>query len=386
MLNKRKEQPRKYGLHRTLASGVSASSQGLAIPHASPDISQKNRRLTKKKLVLLIFSVILIPLLTIGIWDYRNFASASSKIFGTSNPLGVFAGKPLDDQDKRVNILLVGYSADNPGHGGALLTDSIMILSLDKDSKTGYMLSIPRDLYVNIPGYGNAKINEAYQAGERADFSASGYPNGGIGLLQKVLSDNLNIETQYYFLINYSAVRDTVDALDGIEVSIESSDKRGIYDPNFQPHEGGPLKLPNGKHQIDGQTALRLTRARGSTSGSYGFPQSDFNRTQNQQAVFAAIKKQLNWTLVLDPRTNGQIFDAAAENLQTDLDISEVLPFYRLMAAIPEEKLQPVSLGDLKSVNLLRGFRTPTGQAALVPAAGIQDFSQIQNAIRSLNQ
>lgn len=385
MFKKHKEQPLKYGLHRTLASGVSVKDAG-STKQLSGSNQLKKRLFTWKKAALIIFTVILTPVLIIGIWDYRNFASASSKIFKDSSPISLLAANPLENSNGRVNILLIGYSADDPNHGGALLTDSIMVMSLDKANKTGYMLSVPRDLYVNIPEYGNAKINEAYQAGERDGFNEKGYANGGAGLLQKVISDNFDIDFHYYYLINYAAVRDIVDALGGIEVTIDSPDKRGIYDPNFMPHEGGPLKLKNGTHRIDGQTALRLTRARGSTYGSYGFPRSDFNRTQNQQIVLSSIKKELDWTLVLDPRTNGKIFDAVAENLKTDLHISEILPFYRLMASIPDEELKSVSLNNVNEQNLLSGSRSSEGQDILIPAAGITDFSQIKNAINILNQ
>ena len=379
MFKKKPSQPPKYNIHRTLSSGVDRTRP------AAKNLDGKAQKTKKqwfkrKRTYLLLFLILITPLIVIGIWDLRNFSAASSKLFGSGNPIGVLATKPLDDKNDRVNILLIGYSADDPDHGGALLTDSIMILSLDKDKKTGYTLSIPRDLYVDIPGYKKAKINEAYQAGERNSSS-----DGGVSLLRKVISENFGIETHYYFLIDYAAVRDTVDALGGVNVTIDSPDKRGIYDPNFQPDEGGPLKLSNGSHKLDGQTALRLTRARGSTFGSYGFPQSDFNRTQNQQAVLNAIKSQLNWTIILDPRTNGKIFDAAAENLVTDLELSELLPLYRLVNAVPSDKLKPAALNNLKGVNLLTGYRTPSGQAAIIPAAGISDFSQIKKAIIKLN-
>src|SRR5690606_38271004 len=138
-----------------------------------------------------------------------------------------------------------------------------------------------------------------------AGFREPGYPPGGIGLLRKIVSENLGMELHYHALVNYGAVREIVDALGGITVDVQSPDERGLYDPNFQEFEGGPLLLQNGPQTVDGVVALQLTRARGATSGSYGFPQSDFNRTQNQQLVVGAILRELNWTLVLDPRTNG---------------------------------------------------------------------------------
>ncbi|HTE21910.1 MAG TPA: LCP family protein [Candidatus Limnocylindria bacterium] len=356
----------------------------------TPDVDEappgKKRKIWKRLLILL-FLVPFIFLAVVAAWDFRNFSGASKKLFGTNNAWKVLLTDELQaTADGRVNILLVGYSVDDPGHAGALLTDSVLILSLDKDSHTGYMLSVPRDLYVTIPDYGAAKVNEAYQAGETMKFRGTDYPRGGMGLLEKVISDNLDIELHYYALINYTAVKEVVDALDGVSVTIKSPDPRGIYDPNFPREQGGKLKLSNGTHTIDGQTALRLTRARGSTYGSYGFPLSDFNRTQNQQQVFGAIKNELDWKLILDPRTNGKIFDAAGNNVKTDIQIGEVLPLYRLFTSVPEDKLQPVTLRDINGKNLLASYTTPTGQSALIPAAGIQNFSQIQAAIKKLGR
>ncbi len=335
---------------------------------------------------MVLLLLIIVPLIVIGVLDYRNASDASAKLFGTSNLFAVLPPNEIKNTNGRTNILLIGYSADDPGHAGAELTDSIMLVSLDKDSASGYMVSIPRDLYVDIPDYGYGKINEAYQAGERQDFAATGYSPGGAGLLEKVVTDTLGVPIHYHIIINYAAVREITDALGGITITIASSDPRGIYDPNFKLEEGGPLKLANGQHTIDGQTALRLTRARGATYGSYGFPQSDFNRTEHQQKVFAAIKSELSPALLLDPRTNKQVFDAAADNLRTNIDIDALLPLFQLFRSVPEDSLSQVNLRDVGGDNLLASYTTASGQSALIPAAGIDDYSQIQDALAAISR
>lgn len=359
-----------------------------SLPAASeaPEALPKKRTARWKKFLLFILILLLSACIVIVIWNLRNFQNASKKLFETDSAWSVLQTQELKrDTNGRTNLLVVGYSIDDPNHGGAELTDSILIVSLDRDSQTGYMLSVPRDLYVAIPGYGNAKINEAYQAGNALKFKQAGYPSGGMGLLQKVVHDTLGTEIHYNALVNYTAVREIVDALGGINVTIKSSDPRGIYDPNFPKVQGGPLKLTNGTHHIDGQTALRLTRARGSTYGSYGFPLSDFNRTQHQQQVFRAIQAELTWRLILDPRTNGKIFDAVGENVETNVSIHEAIPLYRLFSAIPSDKLKSISLRELNGVNLLTGYSTATGQSALVPTAGFNDYSEIRAHIKKLS-
>ncbi len=374
--------PQPKNFHALTTTSYQPSKPEPPQPERQPSI---RRRSPWKKMILLVLAIILALLVTIVVWDIRNFSVASKKLFGTDNAWEVFRTTELQSTPGgRTNILLVGYSADDPGHAGATLTDSILILSLDKTDQSGYMLSVPRDLYVNIPDYGAAKINEAYQAGEYMKFRETGRPRGGMGLLQKVVGDTFDIELHYYALINYTSVKEVVDALGGIDVTIKSDDERGIYDPNFPKAQGGPLRLTNGTHSIDGQTALRLTRARGATYGSYGFPRSDFNRTQNQQQVFSAIKHKLDWKLVLDPRTNGEIFAAAGANIKTDLAISEVIPFYRLLTSVPNGNLKPVTLSDIGGKNFLVGYTTPSAQSALIPAAGIDDYTDIQAAIKRL--
>lgn len=359
------------------------------LPEEEPKHKKKRKLSWKKRFLLFFIFLFLItagPLAYVGFWNLRNFSSASEKLFGSSNAFSLVSSRPLASSRGRVNILLAGYSVDDPGHGGAELTDSILVMSLDQEEKTGYMLSVPRDLYVDIPEYGSAKINEAYQAGERRNYQKTGYPDGGMGLLEEVIEENFGLQIHYYTLVDYTAVREIVDALGGITVDIESDDPRGLYDPSLDLDTGKALvNLKNGKNNLNGQQALGLTRARGAVYGSYGYALSDFTRTQNQQKVFQAIQNELTWRLVLDPRTNKEIFDAAADNLVTDVELSEVLSIYRLFTDVPNNKIKTYTLRDINDENLLTGYTTPFGQSALIPAAGLGDFSEIQEAVSRLD-
>jgi LCP family protein required for cell wall assembly len=380
---KKPTQPKAFDVHRTLPASPRQAAHQHASTHKSPtslskqpssrDIEPKKRRFTWKRLVASVLIVAILFGLFISAWDARNASAASAKMFGSGNLLQVLSPTSLKGSDQgRVNVLIVGYSVDDPGHPGASLTDSIMLLSMSTSTHKGYMLSIPRDLYVKIPGFGSAKINEAYK-------------DGGMPLLEQIVETNFQTHVDYYALLNYTAVRDTVNALGGVTVNIQSPDPKGLYDPNISPVDGGPLKLSNGPQKLDGQTALNLTRARGDAYNSYGFPQSDFNRTEHQRQVFAAMKNELSWKLILDPRKNGKVFDAFADNVKTDVQLSEVRPLYSLFKGIPDDQLQSVSLNKVNNVNLLRSYTTPYGQSALIPAAGINDYSSIVDALNQLN-
>ncbi len=377
----------KYTVGKTLYGGAYRPVAIAANPLAPPVEKQPSRIAARVKLgLILLLIIILIPFSIFVTWNYKNYSAASKKMFGSGNLFSALVPSSAAGAERgRTNILIVGYSADDPGHAGAKLTDSLMIVSLGAEGKQSYMLSIPRDLYVEIPDYGRAKINEAYQNGENDEFSESGLPSGGIGLLQKTITKNLGVPVDYYAVVNYAAVRDTTDALGGITVNIQSTDPRGIHDPNFKPEEGGPLTLANGPQKIDGATALRLTRARGA-AGGYGLALSDFDRTKNQQAVIAGIKNGISTNLLINPMKNEAILNAGANNITTNIELNEMLPLYKLFSKIPTEQLKPVSLRDFNGENLLSGFVTSSGQSALVPAAGVRDFSEIQEAISKLNK
>lgn len=313
----------------------------------------------------------------IGLWDAHNISKAEQKLFGTGNLINLISSSGLQtDGYGRVNILVAGYSVDDPGHAGANLTDSIMVLSMNPNNNTGYMLSIPRDLYIKIPGYGHGKINEVYK-------------DGGMDLLKQVVQDDFGIEAHYYVLVNYGAVRDIVNALGGIDITVNSPDGR-LYDPNKDWTTGGPLvDLSNGAHHLNGQQALDFTRARGDPS-PYGYPvgfgQSDFQRTADQRQVLTAIKTKLNWKLILDPRKNGAILNAIASNLKTDAQASDARPLFGLFNSIPANQLRSLGLRDINGKNYVSSYTTPYGQSALIPAAGLDDFSEIKAAITNISQ
>jgi LCP family protein required for cell wall assembly len=375
-------QPRQFDIHRTLPSHRHRTVRYSHPPRyndeplqpLAEELEGKKRRFSFKRLFAATLIGTLLFVLIIGAWDARNFSAASSKMFGSGNLLQIITPTSLKGSDQgRVNVLVVGYSVDDPGHPGASLTDSIMLLSMSTGSHTGYMLSIPRDLYVKIPGFGYGKINEAYK-------------DGGMSLLEQIVENNFSTHVDYYALVNYASVRETVNALNGITVNIQSPDPRGLYDTNISPADGGPLRLGNGPQALDGQTALNLTRARGDAYGSYGFPQADFNRTEHQRQVFAVIKEQLNWKLILDPRKNGEVFEAMGNNVKTDIQLNEVRPLYQLFRSIPNDQLQSISLNKINNANLLRNYTTSYGQSALIPAAGLSDYSDIQSALERLSQ
>src|SRR5688500_10317145 len=111
---------------RTLATTSYRPAEIPSVPAARH--TPKKRRSPWKKMIILIVLIVFGLFTTIVIWDMRNFSVASKKLFGTDNSWEVLRTTNLADTAGRTNILLVGYSVDDPGHAGAKLTDSIIIL------------------------------------------------------------------------------------------------------------------------------------------------------------------------------------------------------------------------------------------------------------------
>ncbi|HSD55681.1 MAG TPA: LCP family protein [Candidatus Saccharimonadales bacterium] len=369
-------------LYRTIPNNRRSNTTARQMSQPQEPRRPKWRTFLKRMLIVLLILAALA-----GIWVGWKFVSNSVKIFGWQGILDMFRNTKLKGEDEgRVNILLAGNSSDDEGHGGAELTDSIMIASINTKDKTGYLISIPRDLYVDIPGYGYAKINEAYQDGQKDKFSESGYAEGGMGLLEKAISERFGVDFHYYALVNYTALEQAVEAVGGITVNIESTDPRGLYDPSRDLKTGGILvKLPNGEAILNGRQALDLARARGHGRGSYGYGQGDFVRTQNQRKVLLGIKdKATSISTLSNPVKLGGLLDSMGDNLVTDLKSGEVKRLYQLSKEIPSSKIQSASLNNADGKNLLDFYTNRSGQSTLVPAAGIDDYSEIQAYITKL--
>lgn len=341
--------------------------------------SRLRRIFSRRSLKRALLTIFIVGAL-IGLFIGAKFLYNAHKLFGGSIFGALHSTKLRGENRGRVNILLAGNSADDPGHQGGTLTDSIMIVSIDTRNHTAFLMSIPRDLWVDIPGGGHQKINAAYVVGQEDHFNEPGYPEGGMGLLEKVVHDNFGIPIDYYALVNYNALRDSVNAVGGIKFTVKSDDPRGLYDPSIDYKTHGPLvRLSNGAHTLNGEQALDLGRARGDAYGSYGFANADFTRTQNQRQMLIALKnKALSPGVIANPAKLTSLFDSIGGNVKTDFKLSEVHRLYDISKTINSKNIKSLSLNDANGKNLLTSYSTADGESALIPAAGIDDFSDIQ--------
>jgi anionic cell wall polymer biosynthesis LytR-Cps2A-Psr (LCP) family protein len=165
---------------------------------------QPKKGWSRKRKILTPFLIIVLIGVVFGIWYGSRIIGDVDKVFHgnlISDTKALFVTTKLKGENQgRVNILLAGDSADDPNHAGADLTDSIMLISIDTTNHTGFMLSIPRDLWVHIPG-GTAIFGQSHQkinaANDVTSFNQAGYPSGGMGLLEKIVQTDLGIPVDY---------------------------------------------------------------------------------------------------------------------------------------------------------------------------------------------
>jgi len=353
------------------------------VPHIKTKKQGRWKKIIKRSAIV----VAVLCLLVGGFLGWKIMKN-SGKVF-KGGIFGLLKTTKLKGEDVgRVNILLAGNSSDDPGHGGADLTDSIMLVSIDTVNNNGFMISIPRDLWVNYGvkncsvGY-QGKINAAYVCGQEIKFHQDGYPDGGMGLLTKIVKENFGIEINYYTKINYTAFKDAVNTVGGIDITIKSNDPRGLYDANIAKVDGGPLKLSNGRQHLNGQTALNLARARGDTI-SYGFARGDFARTENQRLMLLALKdKALGVSVLSNPAKISSLLDAAGKNVETSFKTDEIRRLYEIAQKINNSNIKSIGLAD-DNVNLVQTFTTSNNLSAIRPVAGISDFTDIKAYIKRL--
>lgn len=331
----------------------------------------------RKKVAKITFlTILLLLLLAVGYIGVRLYMS-SDKLFD-GNPLSaIFSNQKLKTDDLgRSNVLIFGTSEDDPGHSGALLADSIMILSVNQETKEATTISIPRDLWVEYDtpcsnGY-QGKINATYPCAlnthDNDELAAS------MDFAKKV-GQVVGLDIQYFAKVNYAFVKGTVDALGGVEVTIDSRDPRGIYDTNTG------IKLPNGTSFINGEQALNLARARGA-AGGYGLEQSNFDREKNQQAVLKAIQqKALSSGTLTNPLKALNLIDALSANILTNVESAELRTVIEVAAGAKADSIASLPLNSKENPLVTTGSHG--SQSIVRPIKGLLDYSDIRTYVRS---
>lgn len=237
-------------------------------------------------------------------------------------PAGIAEGKTL---------LLLGV--DSRSGGLISLTDTIMLLFLDEEAQQISLLSVPRDLYVMIPGHGRDRINTAVVHGAAGEDDLE----AGIAILEKTLERTLNIEIDHHILVDFRAVVRSIDALGGINIYVPYT----IDDPTYPDMSGGfdPLFIPQGQHHFSGEMALKYARTR--------HQDNDFYRAQRQHQLLFAIREQVFNLGVTDLLESAPaLYQQIRHGVFTDLNILQLVQLGQALSEVPADNIQTAVLDD----------------------------------------
>jgi len=257
--------------------------------------------------------------------------------------------RPVWEKKERVNILLLGVDK-REGEHGPWRTDTMILGTVDPQSKTAGILSIPRDLWVPIPGSGESRINSANFIGDRDK-----YPGGGPALAMKTVEYNLGVPVHYYVLLDFDGFEKILDTIGGVDVNVE----RILHDERYpdpspdDPNRVRTIHFEAGLQHMDGKAALEYARSRLSTS--------DFDRSHRQMQIILAVReKALRLNLI--PRVP-ELMVTLADIVQTDLQPGNIITLARLGGEIEQENLQSAIIDHNMTVEHV----TPSGAQVLLP-------------------
>ncbi len=269
-----------------------------------------------------------------------------------SNPQPLISADSVDrwSGNERISILLLGID-QRCEEGGPAHTDTMMVLTVDPVGLSAAVLSLPRDLWVEIPGFGVDRINQANYIGEINE-----YPGGGPGLAMETVAATLGTPIDYYVAINFDAFIDAVDLVDGIIVDVPE----GIDDPTYPDRCYGydPFSIESGVQKLDGETALKYARTRATFGG-------DVDRAGRQQIVIMALRDQI-MSLEKLPQLitrSLQIWQTFQDSVRTNLSFEETLQLGLLVQEIPRGSIQTAVI----DFEFVYNETTPDGRQVLVP-------------------
>jgi len=270
---------------------------------------------------------------------------------------------PPWDGASRVTILIIGLdyrdwlaAQESPEIQGPPRSDTMILLTIDPISKTAGMLSIPRDMWVNIPGFGYGKINTAYYLGE-----AYKLPGVGPGLAIKTVENFIGVPIQYYAQIDFGAFTQMIDEIGGLDIEVSETitlDPIGQHNTIYD--------LPPGNYHFDGAHVLAYARARHTEGG-------DVDRARRQQQVIFAIRDKI-LSLGMLPTLVAKapaLYQELSTGIHTNMSLDDAIKLGVLGMQIPQE-------------NIKKGVIDYTMMTIGVSPDGLDIFKPIPDKIREL--
>jgi LCP family protein required for cell wall assembly len=286
---------------------------------------------------------------------------------------------PNPEVQERMTILLLGsdnWTNEKYGH-----TDTLILVTIDPEAETAAMLSIPRDLWVTIPGYGENRINQAYRLGEMKK-----HPGGGAALLRETITANLGIPVNFHVMVDFDGFKRIIDTLGGIDVCVQQTIDAATYNgyvpdginPDgyysyamLSPEQAGAnifqkslgfdekegykfFYIQAGPHTLNGDTALLYARTRATVT-------ADFARARRQQEVLLAIRRKALQIGII-PKLP-ELWSTVGEIIKTDLQLADALRLARLAYTIDLDDIRTEAIGIEQTTD----HTTSSGAQVLLP-------------------
>ncbi len=272
------------------------------------------------------------------------------------------------EKNDRINILLLGMGG--VGHDGPFLTDTNIIVSIKPSTGQIAMISIPRDLGVEIPDYGWYKINHASAFGETEKRGSGGE------LTKKVIEDTFNIDIHYYTRVDFTAFSEIIDEVGGVTVNVDNTFTDEMFPADN--YEFQTINFEQGTQIMDGITALKYARSRHGNNGEG----SDFARAKRQQKIILALKeKLLSFSTLINPLKINNIINVLETHIDTDLEFSDLMSFLRLIKELNTNNIITVVLDDSPN-GFLQNSYSSDNVFILEPKTG--NFTDIKKMIENV--
>lgn len=244
--------------------------------------------------------------------------------------------KPWDGKS-RVNILFLGLDLRDWQAGDIPRSDTMILFTLDPVTRTAGMLAVPRDMWVNIPGFDYGKINTAYYLGE-----AYHLPGGGPELAMKAVSEFLGVPVNYYAQVDFNTFTEMIDIIGGVPITPSQDIKlERIGKPGYEEYLKAGQTVT-----LDGALLLSYARNRYTEGG-------DFDRSQRQQEVIMAIRNRI---LKLDMLPSliskaPQLYQQLSAGIHTNLNLQQLIELGQLALQVRAENIVQASIGPNETVD-----------------------------------
>lgn len=278
------------------------------------------------------------------------------------------------ENDERTNLLIMGMGGQ--GHDGALLTDTVIILSYNHETNETSMVSLPRDLLLKTSKNNYQKINYLYTFGENSKKYT------GLSYSKKIISENTDIPIHYGISIDFFGFEEIIDALGGINIYVENS----FIDYNYptEDYKVQTIEFEKGYQHLDGKRALQFARSRhGIVTEGNGFEGSDFARSKRQFQIIEAVKnKVLSFSTITNPNKVIKLFKILNKYIDTDIESWETIRFVEVLKSMDKDKVFNRILNDAPG-NLLRSA-TSTIDGAFILLPKNNDYTLLYRFFKNI--